>query len=60
MTTAGQMKNDSKIKKITYWENNYRYGKGYSHKDSETHNKKKNIRTQISRVSMKQFRFNIS
>lgn len=47
-------------KLITYWENNYRYSKGYSHKYSETHNKKKNISTQISRVGMKQFWFDPS
>lgn len=40
MTTAGEkIKNNcSRIKKITYWENNHRYSKGYSHKYSKTHN----------------------
>lgn len=65
MTAAGQVtntKNGSKITKKpnTYWENNYRYSKGNSHKYSETHNKKKNISTQVSRVGMKQFWFNVS
>lgn len=55
MTTAVQV---LKKKKITYWENNYRYSEGYGHKYGKTHNKKENVSTQISRVGVKQFWFN--
>lgn len=62
MTAAVQVwKNGSKTpKKITYWENNYRYSEGDSHKYSKTHNKKENISTQISRVGVKQLWFDFS
>lgn len=64
MTAAVQvLKNGSKThtqKKKTYWEDNYRYSEGYSHKYSETHNKKENISTQISRVGVKQLWFDFS